>query len=177
MIWTIRDLKKKARKLLKNCYWPAVAVCLLTTMLTGWIGSAGIGIGRIQAENASGLEMSEQRMRELKDDLKDRNPIAEYKISIVQKQLNLLVFVFAVTASIVIVVLGLLVIFCIGNPVKVSSKRFFMLQPEKDSQHRHDSVCVSESLYDACDSGDVLPYSQYHRAWFVACRTGHYKAL
>ena len=80
MIWTIRDLKKKARKLLKNCYWPAVAVCLLTTMLTGWIGSAGIGIGRIQAENASGLEMSEQRMRELKDDLKDRNPIAEYKI-------------------------------------------------------------------------------------------------
>ena len=82
MIWTIRDLKKKARKLLKNCYWPAVAVCLLTTMLTGWIGSAGIGIGRIQAENASGLEMSEQRMRELKDDLKDRNPIAEYKISI-----------------------------------------------------------------------------------------------
>ena len=115
MIWTIRDLKKKARKLLKNCYWPAVAVCLLTTMLTGWIGSAGIGIGRIQAENASGLEMSEQRMRELKDDLKDRNPIAEYKISIVQKQLNLLVFVFAVTASIVIVVLGLLVIFCIGN--------------------------------------------------------------
>lgn len=55
MIWTIRDLKKKARKLLKNCYWPAVAVCLLTTMLTGWIGSAGIGIGRIQAENASGL--------------------------------------------------------------------------------------------------------------------------
>lgn len=70
--------------------------------------------------------MSEQRMRELKDDLKDRNPIAEYKISIVQKQLNLLVFVFAVTASIVIVVLGLLVIFCIGNPVKVSSKRFFM---------------------------------------------------
>ena len=114
MIWTIRDLKKKARKLLKNCYWPAVAVCLLTTMLTGWIG-------RIQAENASGLEMSEQRMRELKDDLKDRNPIAEYKISIVQKQLNLLVFVFAVTASIVIVVLGLLVIFCIGNPVKVSS--------------------------------------------------------
>lgn len=85
MIWTIRDLKKKARKLLKNCYWPAVAVCLLTTMLTGWIGSAGIGIGRIQAENASGLEMSEQRMRELKDDLKDRNPIAEYKISIVQK--------------------------------------------------------------------------------------------
>ena len=126
MIWTIRDLKKKARKLLKNCYWPAVAVCLLTTMLTGWIGSAGIGIGRIQAENASGLEMSEQRMRELKDDLKDRNPIAEYKISIVQKQLNLLVFVFAVTASIVIVVLGLLVIFCIGNPVKVSSKRFFM---------------------------------------------------
>ena len=89
MIWTIRDLKKKARKLLKNCYWPAVAVCLLTTMLTGWIGSAGIGIGRIQAENASGLEMSEQRMRELKDDLKDRNPIAEYKISIVQKQLNL----------------------------------------------------------------------------------------
>ena len=126
MIWTIRDLKKKARKLLKNCYWPAVAVCLLTTMLTGWIGSAGIGIGRIQAENASGLEMSEQRMRELKDDLKDRNPIAEYKISIVQKQLNLLVFVFAVTASIMIVVLGLLVIFCIGNPVKVSSKRFFM---------------------------------------------------
>ena len=67
MIWTIRDLKKKARKLLKNCYWPAVAVCLLTTMLTGWIGSAGIGIGRIQAENASGLEMSEQRMRELKE--------------------------------------------------------------------------------------------------------------
>ncbi len=126
MIWTIRDLKKKARKLLKNCYWPAVAVCLLTTMLTGWIGSAGIGIGRIQAENASGLEMSEQRMRELKDDLKDRNPIAEYKISIVQKQLNLLVFVFAVTASIVIVVLVWLVIFCIGNPVKVSSKRFFM---------------------------------------------------
>ena len=111
-------------------------------------------------------------MRELKDDLKDRNPIAEYKISIVQKQLNLLVFVFAVTASIVIVVLGLLVIFCIGQ-----FQTFFYVQPEKDSQHRHDSVCVSESLYDACDSGDVLPYSQYHRAWFVACRTGHYKAL
>lgn len=73
-----------------------------------------------------GLRCQSSGCRELKDDLKDRNPIAEYKISIVQKQLNLLVFVFAVTASIVIVVLGLLVIFCIGNPVKVSSKRFFM---------------------------------------------------
>lgn len=127
MIWNIRELKKKARVQLKNCYWLAVAVCLLTTMLTGWIGSAGIGLGMIQSksENA-GAEMSQQRIEELKHDIKERNPIAEYKISIVQQQLDLLIFVFALAASAMIVVLGTLVIICIGNPIKVSSKRFFM---------------------------------------------------
>ena len=127
MIWNTHELKKKARAKLKNCYWLAVAVCLLTTMLTGWIGSAGIGLGMVQSKTENtGTEMSQQRIQELKQDIKERNPIAEYQIRIMQKQLDLLLFVCAVAASIVIVVLGALVIICIGNPVKVSSKRFFM---------------------------------------------------
>lgn len=125
MIWRRRELKKRARRLLKECYWPAVAVCLLTVMLTGWIGSAGISAGRLAPES-SGVEMSEKRLRELKKDLRENNPIADYKISIFQKQLNLLMMIFVITATISIFLAGLLVIFFIGNPVRVSSKRFFM---------------------------------------------------
>lgn len=125
MNWQRRRLKKRAKKLLKECYWPAVAVCLLTMMLTGWIGSAGIGAGWM-APDSNGLEMSEQRIEELKEELRENNPIAGYKISVFQKQLNLLVMIFVITASVVICLMGLIVIFFIGNPVKVSSKRFFM---------------------------------------------------
>lgn len=94
MIWNTHELKKKARAKLKNCYWLAVAVCLLTTMLTGWIGSAGIGLGMVQSKTENtGTEMSQQRIQELKQDIKERNPIAEYQIRIMQKQLDLLLFV------------------------------------------------------------------------------------
>lgn len=125
MTWRRRDLKRKARGRLRDCYWPAVAVCLLTVMLTGWIGSAGVTAGKFAPES-SGVEMSEKRLQELKEELRENNPIAGYKISIFQEQLNLLLMVFVITATTAIFLIGLLVIFFIGNPVRVSSKRFFM---------------------------------------------------
>ena len=62
----------------------------------------------------------------MRESPRENNPIAGYKISIFQEQLNLLLMVFVITATTAIFLIGLLVIFFIGNPVRVSSKRFFM---------------------------------------------------
>ena len=43
-MWKIKELKRKARKVLKKNYWTALVVCFIIALLTGEFGTSIVGL-------------------------------------------------------------------------------------------------------------------------------------
>ena len=49
-MWKRKELKNKAKKVVKNNYWTAIIVCFLIALLTGEFGTSIVGI--LQSEDS-----------------------------------------------------------------------------------------------------------------------------
>lgn len=108
-MWTISDLKLKAKQVLNQGYWKAVLVALIMTFAgsSGGSGSAGSGAGNAVGELANGNE----------DAL-----IALLAIGIVLLLVFLFIGIFAIGIQVFLL-----------NPLKVGCRRYFVLACMQDT--------------------------------------------
>lgn len=145
-MWERRELKGRAKIVLRSCFWSAVIVCLVSGILAGEFGS------RSGSNSSNSSTISEDFSYQVSDSLMsgrvDTESLGEQAgvgiAGILTSGLAPLMIYFGIGVFIV----ALLISIFVGFPILVGSKRFFMCSRER-------KVGIGTILY-AYSSGNMI---------------------
>lgn len=151
-MWTRVELKYRAKNVLRNCFWAAVIVAFLCSLVNGSF-SNGSGSSNYSYDYSyddsyyngiqeSGSDLVDSAKGIITDNVSGLLESPQYLLSkIAGTGLGLIVL----GAGIVVVLLGIAFGILVGNPVQVGACRFFMCS--RENEVRGSNARVGELLY------------------------------
>lgn len=150
-MWTRVELKYRAKNVLRNCFWAAVIVAFICSLLTGGFsggGSSNYSYNYDYDESyyngiqESGSDLVDSAKGIISDNVEGLMDSPQYLLSkLAGTGLGFIVL----GAGIVVLLLGIAFGILVGNPIQVGACRFFMCSRENDT--RESNTRVSELLY------------------------------
>lgn len=136
-MWTRADLKFRAKEVLRNCFWAAVVVALVTGIFTGGFSSAG-GSRDVSDSSYNRIQESGQDVMGSAVDIifgsEDHAGGLTSPTRLLSRIASMGFGVVILGMGLMMVLLGLAIGILVGNPIQVGSSRFFMCARERSTR-------------------------------------------
>ena len=201
-MWSRKELKEKAKKVIKNNYWTAIIVCFILMMFTGEFGTVTVGtreyndsIDPNYIENKITVTINPEEKDEIIQEKYKLNNIPEQVLNIINANLNNITksekYVFKIWDAVKLfymeipqigillcigAVLACAFIILISEPLTVGGKKYFLKAREK----KDTKVSVILDVYKNKNwlhvAGIMFLKNLYNLLWFLTIIGGIIKA-
>ena len=201
-MWSRKELKEKAKKVIKNNYWTAIIVCFILMMFTGEFGTVTVGtreyndsIDPNYIENKITVTINPEEKDEIIQEKYKLNNIPEQVLNIINANLNNITksekYVFKIWDAVKLfymeipqigillcigAVLSCAFIILISEPLTVGGKKYFLKAREK----KDTKVSVILDVYKNKNwlhvAGIMFLKNLYNLLWFLTIIGGIIKA-
>ena len=131
MMWTREELKTRAKKVLRGCFWSSVVVALITGILTGGFSSSRSNVQNVQEVNYNEIQSGgESLVDSATQMIAGSGHQAE---NLLARVAGMSFGVVILGIGISVVLLGLAFGILVGSPIQVGANRFFLRAREESA--------------------------------------------